>query len=207
MSYDNYDPSELDPYCIPGSTCLSNKLGFTDTQALNEAEAEISSIAMAELEINPLFGTYDLTHLKAIHSYLFNDVYQWAGVERQTEISKGGQLFLPYKEIPGKAAEIFSEFHAEANLVGLPKSEFVERAGYYFGIINCIHPFREGNGRVQRILFNQLATDAGFAIQWSAISSEAMANACRKGRTTTPDYRDLIKLFRLNTIEPDSMPD
>ncbi|MFT7405685.1 hypothetical protein [Zhongshania sp.] len=77
---------------------------------------------MAELEINPLSSTYNLTYLKAIHYYLFNDVYQWAG----------------------------------------------------------------------------------FAIQWSAISGEAMANACRKGRTTTPDYRDLIKL---NTIEPDSMPD
>jgi len=65
-----------------------------------------------------------------------------------------------------------------------------------------IHPFREGNGRTQRILFNQLAADAGFAIEWAAISGESMANACRKARVDFPDYQDLIKLFKLYTIAP-----
>ncbi len=199
MSYDNYDLSENDPYCIEGSTCLINSLGFTDTAALNEAEQEISAIAMAELEIEPVAATFDLAHLQAIHRRLFDDVYPWAGEPRKAEISKGGKLFLPYHLIETKAAAVFADLKSEGYLAGLLPEDFSQRCGYYFGVINAIHPFREGNGRTQRILFNQLAEAAGYVIEWAAISGEQMAQACRLGRMDEPDYRPLQKLFALHT--------
>lgn len=58
--YENYDLQEEDPYLIPGSTCLRNLLGITDTQSLNEAEAALSEVALAELIATPIPPTFDL---------------------------------------------------------------------------------------------------------------------------------------------------
>lgn len=93
QGYENYDLQEEDPYLLSGSTCLINRLGITNTQALNEAEAAISKVAFAELIANPIEATFNLKHMCRIHHYLFSDIYEWAGQLRQTEISKGGQLF------------------------------------------------------------------------------------------------------------------
>jgi cell filamentation protein len=48
----------------------------------------------------------------------------------------------------------------------LERDAFIDRLAYYFGEVNAIHPFREGNGRAQRAFFEQLARDAGFALAW-----------------------------------------
>ena len=49
---------------------------------------------------------------------------------------------------------------------------FTERLTYYLGEINAIHPFREGNGRSQRALFEQLASDAGFILDWQHLDAD-----------------------------------
>jgi fido (protein-threonine AMPylation protein) len=35
----------------------------------------------------------------------------------------------------------------------------------------AVHPFREGNGRVQRAFFEQLASDAGFILDWQHLDA------------------------------------
>lgn len=40
------------------------------------------------------------------------------------------------------------------------------RLAHYYGEINAIHPFREGNGRTQRAFLGQLAREAGWLIAW-----------------------------------------
>lgn len=42
------------------------------------------------------------------------------------------------------------------------------------GEINAIHPFREGNGRAQRIFISQLAKEAGFELTFSKSTQEEM---------------------------------
>jgi cell filamentation protein len=49
---------------------------------------------------------------------------------------------------------------------------FTERLTYYFGEVNAIHPFREGNGRAQRTFFEQLAGDAGFTLDWQRLDAD-----------------------------------
>lgn len=198
--YASYDLQEHDPYLIEGSTCLLNRLGITDTAALNQAEAAISRVAMAELIGDPVEPTFDLAHLSTIHARMFGDVYDWAGQFRQTEISKGGALFLPYKLIHRVLSGVFSELHAEGLLNGIKIEDYSRRAAYYLGRINMVHPFREGNGRAQRIFLDQLAELSGYAFQWSAVSAEQMALACRAARQHTPDYSRLERLLRLHII-------
>jgi len=55
--------------------------------------------------------------------------------------------------------------------------QFAHRAAYYLGEINVLHPFREGNGRTQRVFFNELAQQAGYQLHWDAISSQQMIDA------------------------------
>ena len=200
QSYENYDLQEKDPYLLSGSTCLINRLGITDTQALNEAEAAISEVAFAELIANPIEPTFNLEHLCRIHHYLFRDIYEWAGQLRQTEISKGGQLFLPYRNIEDVAAEVFYQLQKDSFLRELDETEFAYKAAYYLGRVNMIHPFREGNGRVQRIFLDQLAELSGYAFQWSGVSGERMATACREARQQKPVYTKLERLLATSII-------
>lgn len=199
--YQNYDLQEEDPYLIQGSTCLRNMLGITDTQLLNKAEADICSAAFAELIARPVEPTFDLIHLCALHQRLFGDIYCWAGQLRQTEISKGGQLFLPYKHCESVARAIFSDLYQDNLLQGIGMIPFAEKAAYYLGRINMVHPFREGNGRTQRILLDQLAEISGYGFEWSAVSGEQMARACRDARLVTPDYSRLVRLLTLNITQ------
>lgn len=196
--YEHYDLQEEDPYLILGSTCLTNSLGILDTQLLNDAEEAISAAAYAELIQSPVHPSFDLDHLCQIHQRLFGDIYPWAGIPRRTEIGKGGKLFLPYRLIESKAMAVFAELHGESLLRGLSMADFAVRAGYFLGRINTMHPFREGNGRTQRILLDQLAELSGFAFEWSAISGEQMAMACREARQDEPNYDKLSHLLRLH---------
>lgn len=201
MSYEDYDLQENDPYLIAGSTCLLNSLGILDTQLLNEAEKEISAAAYAELILSPVRPTFDLSHLCQIHRRLFGDIYPWAGEIRTTEIAKGNKLFLPYRLIAKTIDAVFEELQQEAFLKGLPPLPFAHRAGYYLGRINAVHPFREGNGRTQRIMLDQLAEFSGYGFQWDAISGEQMAAACRQARMDDHDCSALERLLHLHIIE------
>jgi cell filamentation protein len=49
---------------------------------------------------------------------------------------------------------------------------FTERLTYYFGEVNAIHPFREGNGRAQRAFFEHLGSDAGFILDWQYLDAD-----------------------------------
>jgi cell filamentation protein len=182
IDYDQYDLSEVDPYIIEGSECLINLLGITDTKTLNEVEANLSSLNMADLDATPVIPEYTPEHLNEIHLRLFREVYPFSGEFRQSEIGKGGHLFLPHKLIDSHLLRCMSDLHDERLLAGLDVKNFAERAGHYLNRINAIHPYREGNGRTQRILINQLALSQGFAFHWDAISASAMGAACREGR-------------------------
>jgi fido (protein-threonine AMPylation protein) len=77
-----------DPYIEPQSGILRNKFGLTDKESLDRAEANVVSARSILLQLNPLKGNFDSEHLKAIHSCLFRDVYEWAGQFRTIPLAK-----------------------------------------------------------------------------------------------------------------------
>ena len=74
--------------------------------------------------------------------------------------------------IESSAAEIFQALHGEGLLRGLPHDAFTGWLTYYLGEVNAVHPFREGNGRAQRALFEQLAGDARFILDWQHLDAD-----------------------------------
>ena len=76
-------------YCYQGTNVLINKLNIKDGKTLFEAEKKLTLLRLKNLNNNPIKGDFDFEHLKAIHKYIFQDVYDWAGEERRVEIGKG----------------------------------------------------------------------------------------------------------------------
>ena len=76
-------------YCYPASEVLINKLNIKYEKDLFNAEKELTAIRLRELQEKPIKGKYDFAHLKAIHKYIFQDIYSWAGKVRTVEIGKG----------------------------------------------------------------------------------------------------------------------
>ncbi len=160
-----------DPYTDPATGVLRNKLGLTTTPDLETAEREITHAALILLREAPVPPSHDLLHLRAIHRRIFGDIYDWAGQIRTVVISKGSLFCLP-RYIEPFAAEIFDQLRKENFLRSLRREEFLERLTYYLGEVNAIHPFREGNGRAQRAIFEQLARDAGYTLSWQHLDAD-----------------------------------
>jgi cell filamentation protein len=186
-----------DPYADPVTGVLRNKLGLSTTAELETAEREITHAGLIFLKEAPVAPSYDLTHLCAIHRRVFGDIYVWAGQIRTVAIAKGSWFCLP-QYIESSAAEIFRALHGENLLRGLPRAVFTQRLTYYLGEINAIHPFREGNGRAKRAFFEQLASDAGFAVDWQHLDADrniAASAAIMRG-DSTPMRKMLDELVR-----------
>ena len=160
-----------DPYTDPVTGVLRNTLGLRTAEELQTAEREITHAALIYLKESPVPPSYDLRHLCAIHRRIFGDIYDWAGQLRTVAIAKGSWFCLP-QYIESSAAEIFRALHGESLLRGLPRDVFAERLTYYLGEVNAVHPFREGNGQAQSAFFEQLASDAGFILDWQHLDAD-----------------------------------
>ena len=169
--------SNDDEYIDPQTGVLKNLLNIASEAILEENEATFASIRSFELVKNPLPGDFDLAHLQALHKYLFQDVYAWAGECRTIDINKGGNAFAHHNYIKSAARPIFQKLAEEQFLTQLGEEEFSERAAYYLGEINALHPFREGNGRAQREFISHLGYKKGYYIDWKNISQANMVEA------------------------------
>lgn len=160
-------------YCYPKSNVLKNKLGITNGEDLQSAEREITAVRMAVAQVNGIPGAFDLKHLQEIHKYLFSDIYEWAGQFRQVDISKGNS-FCHWAFIETQANELFAKLQKELPFKGLSQDEVAKRLSFYLGEINVLHPFREGNGRSQRLFVQLLAQELGYSLDFSKITPREM---------------------------------
>ncbi|PYT91786.1 MAG: hypothetical protein DMG36_16995 [Acidobacteria bacterium] len=89
-----------DLYVYPGTTVLKNIPGIRNQEILDHFEADRMGQRSLELIERPLSGLFDIEHLQGVHRYLFQDVYEWAGVFRTVDIAKGNSYFahVPYIE-------------------------------------------------------------------------------------------------------------
>lgn len=130
-----------------------------------------------QLSEKPIKGRFDLDHLKAMHKHLFGDADDWAGELRDIDLAKENSYFANHMHIVSAARPIFEKLAGEGYLKGLDADQFSERAAYYLGEINVLHPFREGNGRAQREFINHLAYNNGYFIERTNVSQADMLQA------------------------------
>ena len=166
-----------DTYCYPGTDVLRNKAEITNAEDLDAYEGELSTLRSIEILENPVAGQFDLAHLKRIHLALFQDVYDWAGKIRTVDISRGNSRFANVRFIESAANDIFNNLARENWLKGLDADALSKRLAHYLSEINALHPFREGNGRVQRIFISQLSQSAGYQLDYSDLEQEQIYRA------------------------------
>ncbi|MGR5366095.1 putative adenosine monophosphate-protein transferase Fic [Photobacterium damselae] len=166
---DKYGTAQ-DPYTYENSTVLVNKLNINDEAILEAAERDLTTLAAMYIEFQ--LPPYDFTYLCTIHRILFSDLFEWAGELRTIDISKGNTRFCNVGRIEKEANNLFSMLEKDKYLVGLPYDKFLTKLAEYYCDINVLHPFREGNGRAQRLLFEHIAINCGYNINFSGITPE-----------------------------------
>jgi cell filamentation protein len=169
-----------DMYCLKDRPVLRNKLNIEESEALADAERDIVSLRIFEAQQSPIRGRLGFYHLRAITRRILGDVYDWAGFLRLVDISKGNQFCL-WRVVNTFCVELFEKLAAERFLIDTPKDLFAERIARYFNLINLTHPFREGNGRTQRLFIEYLALVAGYRISFAGVSAGEMIEACILG--------------------------
>ena len=158
---------------------LENKLGLTSSAELARMEEQLSK-KKGILDSLPAGKFFTL---QAIHRYLFEDIYDFAGEIRKVNMAKGNFRFAPLMYL-GAALE---------NIDKMPQSDFDEIIEKYVEM-NIAHPFREGNGRSARIwLDHMLKQEIGKVIDWSKVDKEDYLLAMERSPVKDIEIKYLLK--------------
>lgn len=163
-----------------------NILGITDMAELAREEERISKKKAIELfesgymdTLQP--GTFDA--LAKIHSFLFDEIYGFAGEIRKVNIAKGSFRFAPVMYLES----------ALQNVEKMPQSTFDEIVEKYVEM-NIAHPFREGNGRSTRIWLDLIfKKELGMVVDWSRIDKEDYLLAMERSPIRDIEIKHLLK--------------
>ena len=172
---------------------LENKLGLTSSADLAREEERISKKKAIELFENGILdkleaGTFSA--LQAIHKYLFDEIYEFAGEIRNVNISKGNFRFAPlmYLEV------------ALHNIDKMPQSTFDEIVEKYVEM-NIAHPFREGNGRSARIWLDVIfKTELQKVVDWSKVDKEDYLLAMERSPIKDIEIKHILKAALIDDI-------
>jgi cell filamentation protein len=203
MSPENrYDVSGLsEAQFEPGSDglVLKNLRGIKSPAEMDVAEANALIDA-----VDRLVRSYDEEHrfsandICEFHRVWLGGIYAWAGEYRQVNVSKGEFMFAA----AGRVSALMSEFERDALSRCTPcrfaaRDEVVRALAEVHVELVLIHPFREGNGRISRVLSTLMALQAGLPLlDFSLIADEKKENyfaAVRAGLGR--DYRPMERIF------------
>lgn len=192
----SYSIDAITDGCYENTTCLINKFDIRDEEKLKKVEADITFAKATILESNPISDKFDLEHYKAIHRFLFEDIYVWAGSFRTVDMAKKGTSFCSADQLDDVAKNCFGRL-AENNLFSdLDRDEFIDAIVDFYCVTNMLHPFREGNGRTQRIFISQLIHHNGYDFDFSDIDSDDLIIATIQAANGVTDF--LKQLFDEN---------
>lgn len=165
---------------------LENKLGLTSSAELARMEEQLSkkkAVLLFEKGILDSLPAGKFFTLQAIHRYLFEDIYGFAGEIRKVNMAKGNFRFAPLMYLDA----------ALENIDKMPQSDFDEIIEKYVEM-NIAHPFREGNGRSARIwLDHMLKQEIDKVIDWSKVDKEDYLLAMERSPIKDIEIKYLLK--------------
>lgn len=138
-------------HCYPGTNVLINTYDIRDGRVLERLEIQKVAIKLLGLDLHPqrVRATFDIRHLKAIHEYLFGDIYEWAGEFRKENffkservLSGGSAEYANHEEIEEKLKKLLGRYK-KTNWQAVDDKTISE----FLLELWSIHPFREGNTR------------------------------------------------------------
>ena len=174
-------------YCYENSDTLINKLNIKDEKVLQKYEAKITAAKLLSLRQKGVTGNFDVKHFLAIHTYLFEDIYPFAGKFRTEDISKGVFSFAHWEYIDTELEKLLNKLKDENYLQGYDKTNLSKSLAYYISELNVLHPFREGNGRTIREFIRQLALKNGYLLNLKKVSPYEILEASKKSVIDTLD--------------------
>ncbi|OPB31781.1 BID domain-containing T4SS effector [Bartonella sp. AR 15-3] len=205
-------------YVYPFTFVLKNKYGVADMEILSTVGGHSTVKALVNLYHEPLPEKFDSTYLKYLHRRLFENTFEWAGHSRDLPFvfddgtiaimptmrkiskesdfrNKKGDGFVESAKIVGCFDYMDKTLAEQNNLQGLSRKDFVNKAAHMFAFLNYVHPFRDGNGRTQRIFFEKLAEAAGHKLDFSVVTRKRMV-VCSKLSMGCADTSDDISVMR-----------
>lgn len=148
---------EWDNYFIDNTNVLKNLLGITDKNELEVIEQKTVLKKLSYLYLFPIDGRCDLEHLKQIHSFLFNEIYPFAGKIRTCTLAKNIYNFCEPEKIEEEMSNVIDEFNEKVGNIKTKDEYSFLLAPFYYELIR-IPPFREGNGRSIREFVRETVT-------------------------------------------------
>ena len=169
-------------FYIKGTDIPVNKFNIDENDTLREIEKELLEeaylIFFDEMDETTLF---DENYLKELHKRTFESLYEWAGIYRDFNMSKGDSRFCQGAYIESSSQKIFEDLKKENYLKDYedkPKEEFAKKLAYYQCELIALHPFYELNGRITRMFFDMIAAYNGYKfINYSTVQPEEYIQA------------------------------
>ena len=142
---------------------LANKLGITSPDDMNELELGLLTQLYENVLVNALpERQLTVVDLKTWHHRWLGNVYAWAGQERTVNMSKGDFMFAAAPQIPRLLAEFECTCLAKwTPCHDMTTDTLVQAMAVTHVELILIHPFREGNGRLARLLLDVMAVQSG----------------------------------------------
>lgn len=142
---------------------LANKLNITRSEDMDEAELVLlQKLYVSVLQEHLPPGRISVLHLKRWHKRWLGNVYEWAGQYRSVNMSKDGFPFAPAAQLP-RLMQVFDTDYLGryTPCTDMTPSDLVDAIAIVHVEFILMHPFREGNGRLSRLLADVMAVQAG----------------------------------------------
>ena len=189
--HDKYFSSDQDPYLNQETNTLKNIPQLKTPEQLEAFEEIVFQAVFAEASLYiSAQKIIDLPSWKLLHKICFSEVYTWAGKLRTVRIAKDKTVFAYPETIAKEADKLFISLNYELQDNNLT----IEKAAEYFAEINVLHPFREGNGRTQRIIFTEIFKRMGFTIDYALTDQKEMIIAMIHGYNA--NYEPIQNIFK-----------
>lgn len=145
---------------------LANRLGIARVRDMQVAETaallQLTDDLLGEITEDQRFTADDLG---AWHQRWLGGIYDWAGRYRNVNMSKDGFPFAAARLVPGLMEDYArAVLAAHTPCAGMDDIRLVQALARTHAEFILIHPFREGNGRLARMLNTMMALQAGLPL-------------------------------------------
>lgn len=202
-----------DPVYADGNGVLRNRLGITDSDALERVAAYLSKRAalavmgLGESHMPLRIEGWDAGFLKDLHRALLGKVFGWAGEYRQVDIGVEYDhvAYEHWENVPAKVDEVFSYIRENNCFKGMGFADQVKNLALVFGMLKNLQPFRDGNTRTALLFTSLLAAKCGKVLDYASLDIEEF----RKAQILARDgnYNRLVMQFAAITFDEKDIPE
>jgi cell filamentation protein len=199
-------PPQWESYFWPSTQVWKNKFGIKDEATLTAMERLHTTLQAERIAsgLIPIDRTFDAAHLKAIHAALFSRIYTWAGEFRTVNMRRGVNEFASVADIPRVVDEMHGQI-SETDWSIEDRDVFASNISTTAAIGNFAHPFRDGNGRMMRILLNHVCERSPYRLDFTDLDAavwnqrSALTMPDRGGTQVHPE--EFVDVFKAITVD------